>query len=219
MGALIGGLGGRIAMLVLRLTSDESLHGVETDDGFTIGVVSSQTTVLVVITAVLGTVGGLAYLLVRTWLPPGRRAFAFAALTGVVGGSLVIHPGGIDFTLLHPLWLAIVMFIAIPAAYGFAAATLVERWLGSTSTAFSRAWQVGLVLAGLILALLPVLLRGVQGLIVALVIVLVITIGRRLPAAVGVLRSRPVVWLGRMGLLAIGVYAGVSLVSDVVEIL
>ena len=36
-GALIGGVGGRLAMFVLRVTSDGSLHGLQTDDDFTIG--------------------------------------------------------------------------------------------------------------------------------------------------------------------------------------
>jgi hypothetical protein len=57
-GSLVGGVGGRIAMLILRVTSDPSLHGLESDDGFTIGVVSSQTTFLLVLTAVLGAIGG-----------------------------------------------------------------------------------------------------------------------------------------------------------------
>ena len=37
-GLLVGGVGGRVAMLLLRLTSDPRLRGLETDDGFTIGV-------------------------------------------------------------------------------------------------------------------------------------------------------------------------------------
>jgi hypothetical protein len=49
-GALIGGVGGRLAMLILRLTSDPSLHGLETDDGFTIGIVSTSTLFLVGLT-------------------------------------------------------------------------------------------------------------------------------------------------------------------------
>src|SRR5258708_6692212 len=36
-GAIIGGLGGRLAMLVLRLTSNGSVRGVKTSDGFVIG--------------------------------------------------------------------------------------------------------------------------------------------------------------------------------------
>ena len=53
-GVLIGGVGGRLAMLALRLTSDPSLNGVSTDDGFTIGRVSLQTLFLLGVTAGLG---------------------------------------------------------------------------------------------------------------------------------------------------------------------
>jgi hypothetical protein len=42
-GVLIGGVGGRLAVLLLRVTSDPRLHGSQTDDGFTIGVVSTLT--------------------------------------------------------------------------------------------------------------------------------------------------------------------------------
>src|SRR6266542_5585388 len=35
-GAVIGGVGGRLAMLFLRITSRPSLHVLETDDGLTI---------------------------------------------------------------------------------------------------------------------------------------------------------------------------------------
>ena len=37
LGVLVGGIVGRVAMLVLRLTSPDSVRGVESDDGFTIG--------------------------------------------------------------------------------------------------------------------------------------------------------------------------------------
>ncbi len=56
-GVLIGGVGGRLAMLVLRLTSDPALRGAQTDDGFTIGVFSTETLFLLGVTAGLGIVG------------------------------------------------------------------------------------------------------------------------------------------------------------------
>ena len=73
-GALIGGVGGRLAMFVLRVTSDPSLHGLKTDDGFTIGRFSGETLFLVLATAALGVLGGLLYLAVRPWLPERWRA-------------------------------------------------------------------------------------------------------------------------------------------------
>ena len=50
-GLLIGGVGGRLAMFVLRLTSDPSLRGARTDDDFIIGVFTSQTLFLLGVTA------------------------------------------------------------------------------------------------------------------------------------------------------------------------
>jgi hypothetical protein len=90
-GVLIGGVGGRLAMLALRLTSDPSLHGVSTDDGFTIGRVSLQTLFLLGVTAGLGMAGGLFYLVVRRWIPSRWRIplmTLFFALVGAPGSSV-----------------------------------------------------------------------------------------------------------------------------------
>ena len=57
-GALIGGVGGRIAMLVLRLTSSDRLRGATTDDGFEIGVITFATVQLIILTGIIGAVGG-----------------------------------------------------------------------------------------------------------------------------------------------------------------
>jgi hypothetical protein len=213
-GGVVGGVGGRLAMLLLRLTSDPSLRGLETDDGFTIGVVTVSTIFLVIEMAVLGTIGGLAYLAVRTWLSPSSRSLWFGALTGVVGGSLVIHPGGLDFTLLDPLWLAIAMFVALPAAFGVVVAALVERWLHGTAAATSRAWLGGLILAALPLAILGA--RGPVSLAGALVLLALLVWG---PEAERRFSSGPFFWLGRACLAVVGLVSAISLVSDVAEIL
>jgi hypothetical protein len=212
-GALIGGVGGRIAMLILRLTSDPSLHGVESDDGFTIGVVSSETAFLVMVAAALGAIGGVLYVVVRMWFPSGRGPWPFAALTGLVGGSLVIHPDGIDFTRLEPSWLAIVLFVLLPTTYGLAVATLAERWLREADPT-SNAWLVALVPV-----VLPFALLGPRGL-PFLVLILVAAVSADPRSAAGsVLSSRLVVWLGRTILAAGGIAATAALVADVAEIL
>ena len=82
-GVVVGGVVGRFAMFVLRVTSDPSLHGVKTDDGFIIGRFSAETLFLLLATAALGVLGGILYLGVRRWLPERQRA----ALAGVFGGS------------------------------------------------------------------------------------------------------------------------------------
>ena len=126
-GALIGGVGGRIAMFVLRLTSSDLLRGATTDDGFEIGVITGETVGLIILTTIIGAAGGIAYVALRHFVPPAWRVAAWALACGTFGGSVIITTEGIDFLLLEPLWLAVVMFIAIPLAGGAWTADLVER--------------------------------------------------------------------------------------------
>lgn len=213
-GAAIGGIGGRLAMFVLRLTSNPALRGLKTDDDFTIGVFSGATLFLVFLTAIAGAVGGLVYLAVRAWLPERARPWLFGTLTGVVGGALVIRPDGIDFTLLEPLWLAVVMFVALPAFYGVAVSLLAERFLASDS-AFTGplAWIAGPIL------LLPLGLFGPAGLAVIALIVAALFLSRSAPQMGSIWISQPVAWIGRAGLAAVAVVAAAFLVRDVTEIL
>jgi hypothetical protein len=213
-GAVIGGIGGRLAMFVLRLTSDPALRGLKTDDDFTIGIFSGATLLLAIVTTVLGILGGLAYLVVRGWLPERGRPWLFGTLTGIVGGATVIRPGGVDFTLLEPLGLAVAMFIALPAAYGVAVSLLAERLLARDSGfARSRAWIAGLVL------LLPLGLFGVVGLAVLALIFALVLLVRAAPEMTSLWTSPPVAWIGQIGLLAIAIVWGAELVRDVAEIL
>ena len=61
-GFLVGGVGGRLAMFILRLTSDDSVRGIESDDGFTIGQISAQSFFLIAATTLLGTLLAFGYL-------------------------------------------------------------------------------------------------------------------------------------------------------------
>lgn len=213
-GALIGGLGGRVAMFVLRLTSSPTLHGLETDDGFTIGIVSAATLFLVLITAFLGVLGGILYLAVRGWLPERWRPLLMGVAGAIVGGAGVIRPEGLDFTLLEPLSLAVVMFIAIPAAYGVAMSVLVERLLRDDSILHrSRAWVIGLVI------LAPLALTNLFGLVLILVIVVVWLAHWWKPALGDLWLSPPVTWLGRAVLAAVVAFNLVDLVQEVSQVL
>jgi hypothetical protein len=212
-GLAIGGVGGRLAMLVLRLTSDPSLHGATTDDGFTIGVVSGETSFLLGTTALIGALGGVLYLIGRGWFPERARPWASAGVFGAAGAAFAIRPDGLDFTLLSPLWLAIAMFIALPVAYGVALSWLVERFL--TRNAFGRP---GALVAGLLPLALLALLAGI-GAFVALGTLAIWGICRAAPWVVEAWRSPPVTWLGR-GIVVLGIALGiVGVARDVVEIL
>ena len=213
-GAGIGGIGGRLAMFVLRLTSDPALRGLKTDDEFTIGIFSRDTLFLLFATAFLGVVGGLVYLVVRSWLPERARPLLFGGLTGIVGGALVIRPDGLDFTLLDPLSLAVAMFIALPAAYGVMVSLLTERFLAPAS-GFGQ-WAIWM---GGIPALLPLVALGPFGLALLALIALAVLLGRAVPQVGSLWTSPPVAWIGRAALVAIAIVWSTKLVRDVVEVL
>jgi hypothetical protein len=212
-GAIIGGLGGRLAMFVLRLTSSPRLHGMKTDDGFIIGRISGDTLFLVGVSSVLGILTGVLYLLIRGWLPKLHRPSIYGALGAVVGGELFIRPGGTDFTLIDPLLVAVVMFILLPGAHGMAVAALIERFLSRSG--IGPLW-ISWVL--LLLGLLPLAVLGPFGLGLVLLLGVGWLLNRQVPLA-KVWTLSPAVWTGRAVITASGVFASVILVKDVVEVL
>ena len=211
-GVLVGGVGGRLAMLALRLTSDPSLRGVPTDDGFTIGRVSLQTLFLLGVTAGLGMAGGLFYLVVRRWIPSPWRIPLMTLFFALVGGAGLIGPSAVDFSVLSPLPLAVALFVVIPAAYGALMPWIAERLLREDSILRRGrwAWIVGLV---------PLLFANIVGALVLLVALGLWAIGRSTPELVDAWRSKVVTWLGRAALVAVAVTSGSGLVRDAVDIL
>ena len=199
-------------MLILRLTSDASLRGMQTDDDFTIGTFSGETIFLVLLTAILGTAGGLLYLGLRDWLPQQARAALFGLLGATAGGALVIRPEGIDFTLLEPLWLAVTMFILLPATYGIALSLLAERLLSSASFRVGKwAWVAALPLAA-------VMLTGPIG--VAMILLLCVAIWvNRYGHITRLWRSTPVTWLGRGLFAAVVAATSFELARKVMDVL
>jgi hypothetical protein len=127
-GAVVGGLGGRIAMFVLRLTSSDAIRGLKTDDDFTIGSISGATFFLVFFCASAGLLGGAAYGIASGAVPVRLRVVVSALLFGAVGGALLLHPGEFDFTFVDPPVLTVLFFVLLPALFGAAVAWLVERW-------------------------------------------------------------------------------------------
>lgn len=212
-GLVIGGVGGRLAMFVLRLTSPDSLRGLETDDEFEIGVFSSATIFLLLFCTVLGLFGAFTYVLARQWLPARTRMPVFAAIGATLGGAGTIRTDGLDFTLLEPLELAVAMFIALPALYGGALVWLSERFLASSWWDRHRfGWVV-------FLPFLPVLALGFVGLVVVPVAALLMAFVPRYPRLLAAWQSPVLAWLGRAAITVLIVVAGSRLVDDVTTVL
>lgn len=172
VGMLVGGIGGRLAMLVLRVGSDPAVLGAQTDDGFEIGVFTTATFFLIVVTAGLGAGTGLVYLILRTALPRRGRVIVFGVFVTLFRGADTLAPGSFDFSALDPKVFAVVSFIALQGVAALLIALLVERLLRVEPWS-TRPLAVVLALAAL--PLTPVL--PVIGIVVAAMIGL-----RRTPA-------------------------------------
>lgn len=128
-GFLWGGIGGRVAMRILFLTSDDAVRGLTSDDGFTIGQISGASTFLFVAMTLLGGILGSGYGLVRMLLrsPTWVNATGVAVAVGAGAGAVIVSPDGIDFRVLEPLWLAVALFVVLPAAWGATVTVMTER--------------------------------------------------------------------------------------------
>ncbi len=212
-GLVIAGAGGRLAMFALRMTSGDHVVGTESDDGFIIGRVTASTLGLIAALTVGATaIVGPLWALMREWMPRRWRVAMLALWFGVVGGALLVHREGVDFTVLSPRWLAVALFVAIPVAFGAALEPLrsrAERWV-------SRAPRR--VLIAVPVAASAVALAGPPGLVLA-VAGWAVVLMRQGPRAAGLLRSPGVAWAGRALLLLTGTLAAVDLARDVEALL
>ena len=181
-GAAVGGIGGRLVMLVLRLASDPIVLGVTSDDGFEIGRFTLTGSLnLAGGVAAAGAANGALYVVLRNSIPVRLRAALWSAFAATVGGSQFVHADGVDFTLLEPLWFAVVSFVLLPGLAALAVVLLVERWLGDPG----RRPRTAL--------LVPAAVLGTLGLVVAVLLGAVVVVARRLGLARALARAGAVV--------------------------
>jgi hypothetical protein len=140
-------------MLLLRVTSPEHVHGVTSDDGFTIGQVTPGGTYnLLLLGAAVGVIGAGAFKLVAPWLigPIWFRRLTTGVASAAVAGSMLVHGDGVDFIVLKPTWLAIGLFVALPGLFGILIGASVDSVSRSDSwTARGRRrWLLPLAAVG-----------------------------------------------------------------------
>ena len=211
-GFLVGGIGGRLAMFILRVTSDDRVIGIQSDDDFTIGRISSDSIFLIGAMTLIGTLLAFAYLLVRRWLPESRRPLQAALFFGLFGGAAVIKPDGVDFTFLSPLWLAVLLFVALPATYGWLMARIVEGLI-------ARPGHLRKVRVAGIIVFAAIGFFGLMIAIIAVVGMLLVLIGRRWPAAAAAVTHPVPTWIVRFVLMVVAGISLQELLIDASEIL
>lgn len=208
-GVLIGGVGGRLAMLLLARLNPE-VSGQLSDDNFVMGRFGVVETLnLMVAGLFLGVVGGLVYFVVRR-LMIGPRWFQISSLgvgAGVVVAALIVHRDGVDFVQLHPVWLAILLFVLIPGLYAVCLTWLAERWLAEGS------WYGRLPVIGQLIPLL-FLLFVLPAVPVLIFFWLVGQALRMTSVGAGALDSPGPGWVGRFGLAVVFAVGLQDLVAD-----
>lgn len=133
-GILVLGLGARLMMRVLAVTSPDSAQGRFTDAEFRVGEVTLAGTVSFVL--FVGLIGGMltvgAWVLLRRWLP--NRSWTAGLILAGIGAGLLARPVGLidpdnrDFLILSPVWLAVLIAGLILMLHGISFAVLADRW-------------------------------------------------------------------------------------------
>jgi hypothetical protein len=132
-GLVWGGIGGRIAMRVVFLTSNERVRGLTSDDGFEIGTFSGATFALLILTTVVGGMAGFGVGIIRmvTSGPTWAVAIGTAVASASIAGAIIVHTDGVDFRLLDPLWLTVGLFVLIPGLWGATVVVATEGLMRS----------------------------------------------------------------------------------------
>ena len=145
-GMFVVGILARLAMLLLA-SLNPAATGVTSDDGFVMGQFTLSGSAQLALSGLqFGVFGATCYAAVRGLLigPPWFRLVSISVGPAAVAGALVVHTDGVDFQLLEPAWLAVALFVALPAAYAALLHILGERALDR--------WQPSRLLLGLGLA-------------------------------------------------------------------
>jgi hypothetical protein len=170
-GFLVGGIGGRLAMLLLRLTSPDAVMGLTTDDGFEIGAISASTFPFLAAMTMLGGINGALYAGLRGAIPARLRLPLWTVAWACIVGAGVVHDDGIDFVVLDPLWLAIALFVLLPGVAAAVVVVLAERWSALPPWGSRRRGAL-LVVAALASSFAAVVVTGVAVLMLAVLALL-----------------------------------------------
>ena len=154
-GLVAGGIGGRLFMLVLARLNPQA-KGALSDDGFVMGQFTlSGTLNLLLVATVLGAVGGLVWVGIRglRFGPRWWRTLSMPFGATVVIGAMMVHSDGVDFTLLEPPLLGVVLALFVPLLATVLVTVLGDYWIGNDQTTWQRlpAAMLWLARAGLTL--------------------------------------------------------------------
>jgi hypothetical protein len=163
-GAIVGGVGGRIAMRVTGFVAGPSVAGVTTTNGNRVGEITLGGTIGVLLVGVaLGVLGGLVYAVVEPWLRRLRpwHGVVFGVFLLVAAGISVLDPVNSDFSRFGSAPLNVAMFGALFLLFGILIAWVFDRLPAIAAQSATRVrFVVGLGWLALLLAAAVLLLSA-----------------------------------------------------------
>lgn len=213
---LVTGAGGRLAMRLLALTSPEAT-GRLTEAQATVGEITFEGTLAFLLFGALpfAFASTALYLLVAPWLPRGRLAGPVFGLAAFVMVSPFIDPlrsDNVDFDIVGPGWLSVLVFSALAVVQGAFLAAFAGR-LSRSLPLMTRANWPDTVLPLLIgVALFPL------GAILAIGALVTFALPRLLPWFLAVRAARVGVVVGRVLLVLAVVAALPAFAASVISI-
>jgi hypothetical protein len=129
-GLLVGGIGGRIVMRLSATAGGPEVVGAITENGATVGEITAEGTLALLLFGGLfsGIAGGVILAIVAPWLrwAGAVRGLVFGVFVLAAAGPAVIDASNVDFAILQPAWLNVVMFSALFVIFGVAAVFLLD---------------------------------------------------------------------------------------------
>ena len=132
-GLLVAGLGGRLVMRVLAATSGDAAQGRATDAEEIVGEITLGGTIafLIFVGLAAGVFAAVVYMLLRRALPSTAGPAGLllgVVLLGTIGVIDPLSPDNVDFAILEPTWLAVLLVVATGLLLG-TTFTAVTAWL------------------------------------------------------------------------------------------
>lgn len=216
-GVFVAGAGGRLAMRLLAETSSETVQGRITEAEARIGEINVDGTIFLVIFVgvFFGGLTGVLYMALRRWLPTGRLGGLCLGLILLFTLAPMIDPirrDNIDFDLVGPGWLALTVFAALTILQGFTVVAIAGRYSQNVPLIGKSwrniAWYLPLV----------VFIPAFPALLGLAIVWLVVVISSYRESIAERLRSKKMVFVGRILLFIIVVVATPRFVTTVIDI-
>ncbi|TFD76040.1 hypothetical protein [Cryobacterium fucosi] len=214
-GLLIAGAGGRLVMRVLALTSPLAEGRITEAQAHVGDITINGTLAFLVFGALPGAfLSAILYVVVHRWLPRGRLGGVTFGLVLLALFATTLEPlraGNIDFDIVGPGWLAVLLFSVVVILHGMLVAAFAGWYSERLPLPTRRTWPAYTPLLAAVVYL-PL------GMVLLAAAVLTLIVSALVPAAPGWWTSRALILTGRIALVVLVVVSIPGFIGSVASI-